>query len=104
MDYSEDLAFMLSDAPGSVRITCGGSTADGILDTESEVYNRDDGKLEVQGLSITLVFDQATLPALKKGVSLTTAPQANPAQTTAYKVRDTALQLDGTTLAWLVKP
>lgn len=104
MDYSEDLAFMLSDAPGSVRVTCGGSTADGILDAESEIYNREDGKLEVQGLSISLVFDQAALPLLKRGVSLTTAPQADPTQTTGYKVRDLALQLDGTTRAWLVKP
>ena len=95
---------MLADAPDSVLITCSGATAPGIKESESELYDRGDGKQEVQGLSISVVFDQATLPALKKGASLTTAPPENPAQTTPYKVRDTALALDGTTRAWLVKP
>lgn len=96
MSYSEDLDFMLSDAPDSVSVAFGSLTGFGIRKKWSEGFD-DSAPMKVWGIKDVLVFNPSTFPGLVKGVAIVVDGES-------MEVGHVLAQKDGSYLAELVKP
>ena len=97
IDLQGDLAGILKGAPGSVLVTLGDASTDGLFDQQTSLQALGGGHLEVAGQTLSVTIAAGSLPA-KKGSLIGVAG-------VPYKVRFPSLLDDGALqILWLEMP